>query len=103
MMNGIKQRDVVGKDGKIEIQASELSEGKVVEIIVLVGTESQDETEYLLSTEPNRTKLLDAIVRAEDPNHLVAITPQTWNEKYRASNSHVSSCNPNGRSLHSNG
>jgi antitoxin YefM len=83
MINGIKQRGVVGKDGKIEIQASELPEGTVVEIIVLVDTESQDETEYLLTTEPNRTKLLDAIVRAEDPNNLVVITPQEWNEKYR--------------------
>jgi antitoxin YefM len=57
------------------LTAQELPEGIVVEIIVLVDSESQDETEYLLSTEPNRTKLLDAIARAENPNNLVVITP----------------------------
>jgi antitoxin YefM len=36
MLNGIKQQVVVGKDGKIEIQTSELIEGTVVDVIVLV-------------------------------------------------------------------
>lgn len=36
MISGIKQRGVVGKNGTIEIQAPELPEGTVVEIIVLV-------------------------------------------------------------------
>ncbi|MEL6350140.1 MAG: hypothetical protein AAFR58_00075 [Cyanobacteria bacterium J06627_28] len=34
MVSGIKQQSIVGKDGKIEIQASELPEGAVVEVIV---------------------------------------------------------------------
>jgi len=36
MLSGIKQQVVVGKDGKIEIQTSDLAEGTVVEVIVLV-------------------------------------------------------------------
>lgn len=83
MINGIKQRGVVGKNGKIEIQTSELPEGTEVEIIVLVDSEPQDETEYLMSIESNRSKLLDAIKRAENPDNLVVITPEEWNEKYR--------------------
>lgn len=55
MLSGIKQQVVVGKDGKIEIQTSELAEGTVVEVIVLVEQDvfeektnpsiKQDETE----------------------------------------------------------
>ena len=58
MLNGIKQRGVVSKDGKIEIQIPELPEGTIVEVIVLVEKETiesetpsqipQDTTEYLL-------------------------------------------------------
>ncbi|CBN56896.1 MULTISPECIES: hypothetical protein [Kamptonema] len=75
MLNGIKQQVVVGKNGKIEIQTSELAEGIVVEVIVLVeqdGVEtntsqsiSQDATEYLLSTEANRYQLMTAIQNIE--------------------------------------
>ncbi|MCY7278000.1 MAG: hypothetical protein LH702_30765 [Phormidesmis sp. CAN_BIN44] len=83
MISGIKQHGVVGKDGKIEIQASELTEGTVVEIIVLFESEPQDETAYLLSNAANRESLLQAIKRAEDPNNIVTITPEEWNEKYR--------------------
>jgi len=60
MLSGIKQQVVVGKDGKIEIQTSDLAEGTVVEVIVLVEQDvietnanqsiQQDVTEYLLST-----------------------------------------------------
>lgn len=83
MINGIKQRGVVGKDGKIEIQTPELPEGTAVEIIVLVEAESEDETEYLLSNPANRKKLLEAIKRAENPENLIVISPEEWNEKYR--------------------
>ena len=40
MLSGIKQQGIVGKDGKIEIQTSELAEGTVVEVIVLVDPSS---------------------------------------------------------------
>ncbi|UBF30327.1 hypothetical protein K9N68_34525 (plasmid) [Kovacikia minuta CCNUW1] len=83
MINGIKRRGVVGKNGKIEIQTSELSEGTVVEIIVLVEPNGQDETDYLLSNQANRTQLLQAIERAENPENLVVVTPEEWHEKYR--------------------
>ncbi|KYC43279.1 hypothetical protein WA1_14405 [Scytonema hofmannii PCC 7110] len=92
MLSGIKQQVVVGKDGKIEIQTSELAEGTVVEVIVLVeqdGVEMnasqstpQDATEYLLSTEANRHDLMSAIQNVETKTNLVSFTPEEWNEEY---------------------
>jgi antitoxin YefM len=92
MFSGIKQQVVVGKDGKIEIQASELVEGSVVEVIVLVEQDvaetsanpsiQQDATEYLLSTEANRHHLMTAIQNIEAKTHLVSFTPEKWNEEY---------------------
>jgi antitoxin YefM len=86
MLSGIKQQAVVGKGGKIEIQTSELTEGTVVEVIVLVeqdATETdasqstlQDETEYLLSTEANRHRLMTAIQNVETKNNLISFTPE---------------------------
>lgn len=92
MFSGIKQQVVVGKDGKIEIQTSELVEGSIVEVIVLVEQDvaetndspfiQQDATEYLLSTEANRHHLMTAIQNIETKTHLVSFTTQTWNEEY---------------------
>ncbi|WP_017317060.1 hypothetical protein [Mastigocladopsis repens] len=92
MLSGIKQQVVVGKDGKIEIQKSELAEGTVVEVIVLVTKDvdetntnqsiQQDETEYLLSTEANRYHLMTAIQNIETKTNLVSFTPEEWNEEY---------------------
>ncbi|NMG21783.1 hypothetical protein [Brasilonema bromeliae] len=92
MLSGIKQQVVVGKDGKIEIQTSELAEGTVVEVIVLVEQDvvetnanqsiQQDETEYLLSTEANRYHLMTAIQNIETKTNLVSFTPEEWNEEY---------------------
>ena len=79
MLNGIKQRVIVGKDGKIEIETSELAEGTVVEVIVLV---EQDATEYLLSTEANRRHLMSAMQNVETNTNLVSFTPSEWNEEY---------------------
>lgn len=86
MLSGIKQQVVVGKDGKIEIQTSELAEGTVVEVIVLVEQEgaetnisqsiSQDTTEYLLSTEANRYSLMTAIQNIEAKTNLVSFTQE---------------------------
>jgi antitoxin YefM len=83
MLTGIKQHGIVGKDGKIEIQTSDIPEGTAVEIIVLVEQAEQDTTEYLLSTEANRHQLLQAIERAEIPDNLVVIASEEWNERYR--------------------
>ncbi|MCC5622344.1 MAG: hypothetical protein V7K14_10015 [Nostoc sp.] len=92
MLSGIKQQVVVGKDGKIEIQTSDLAEGTVVEVIVLVEQDvvetnanqsiQQDVTEYLLSTEANRYHLMTAIQNIETKTNLVSFTPEEWNEEY---------------------
>ena len=50
MINSIKQKAIVGKNGKIELSETELTEGSLVEVIVLVeSADEQDETEYFLS------------------------------------------------------
>ena len=79
MLSGIKQQVVVGKDGKIEIQTSELAEGTVVEVIILV---EQDTTDYLLSTEANRHHLMTAIQNIQTKTNLVSFTPEEWDEEY---------------------
>jgi antitoxin YefM len=80
MISGIKQRGIVGKDGKVEISTSELPEATVVEIIVLVEPPEPDETTYLLSTDTNRAKLLQALERAENPDNQIVITPEEWHD-----------------------
>lgn len=102
MLSGIKQQGIVGKDGKIEIQTSELAEGTVVEVIILTkdavaetsnqgsvlqesslhAAPSQDETAHLLSTEANRQHLMDALKAVERETELVSFTAQEWDEKY---------------------
>jgi antitoxin YefM len=82
MINGIKRRGIVGKDGKIEIQAPEFPEGTAVEIIVLVDSAEEDTTDYLLSTPANRNHLLQALEQTATPENLVTITPEEWHEKY---------------------
>jgi antitoxin YefM len=83
MVSKIKKQSVVGKNGKIEIQAPDLPEGTLVEVIVLVESQTTDETDYLLSTPANRDNLLQAIERAKNPKNLIVIAPDEWNEKYR--------------------
>ena len=97
MLSGIKRQGIVGKNGKIEIQASELAEGTVVEIIVLtepsadcrttalssqLAVQEQDTTEYLLSNDANRRHLLASIQQAEASQNLVHFTAEEWNEEH---------------------
>lgn len=92
MLSGIKQRGIVGKDGKIEIQTSELAEGTVVEVIVLVDPISdgqpdnleppQDTTDYLLSNEANRRHLLSSLQQLEQQENLTSFTSEEWNEAH---------------------
>ncbi|MEL7351598.1 MAG: hypothetical protein AAF171_27505 [Cyanobacteria bacterium P01_A01_bin.116] len=94
MLSGIKRQSVVGKNGKIEIQAAELAEGTVVEVIVLTNSNElsadvsqqqaipEDTTEYLLSTEANRRHLMTSIRQAEAKEGLATFTAKEWDEEY---------------------
>jgi antitoxin YefM len=75
MLNGIKQKAVVGKNGRVELPTTELQEGTVVEVIILVEQVKpvkqivcEDETTYLLSSEANKNRLLNAIGNVEKGN-----------------------------------
>jgi antitoxin YefM len=81
MISESKQQSVVGKNGKIEIQAPDLPEGTVVEVIVLVESQATDETDYLLATSANRDRLLQALERAKDFDNLIVMTPDGWRER----------------------
>jgi antitoxin YefM len=83
MISGIKQQSTVGKNGKIEIPSTDLPEGTIVEVIVLVESPTVDETDYLLSTPANKDHLLQSLENTKNPENLVVITPDEWNEKYR--------------------
>ena len=83
MIKAIKTQGTVGKQGKIEINSTELEEGTDVEILILVSTSETDTTDYLFSTEANHRELLEALERVEKKENLVTINPEEWNEKYR--------------------
>jgi len=99
VLSGIKQQVVVGKNGKIEIETSELAEGIVVEVIVLVERDvfetntnqsiQQDETEYLLSTQANRYQLMTAIQNIETKTNLVSFTLEEWNDTLRSKDTEI--------------
>jgi antitoxin YefM len=82
MISGIKQQSTVGKNGKIEIPSTDLPEGTIVEVIVLVETPTIEETDYLFSTPANKDHLLQSLESIKNPNNLIVITPDEWNEKY---------------------
>ncbi|AUT04063.1 hypothetical protein CLI64_28835 [Nostoc sp. CENA543] len=69
MLSGIKQKAIVGKDGKIELSTTELPEGTIVEVIVLVEQPTEeDETTYLLKSEANKKHLFKALENVEKGN-----------------------------------
>lgn len=69
MLSGIKQKAIVGKNGKIELSATELPEGTVVEVIVLVESPiEEDETTYLMKSEANKKHLLTALENVKKGN-----------------------------------
>jgi antitoxin YefM len=83
MTNRIRQKIVVGKGGSVLIPSSDLPAGTVVDVIVLTEPDELDTTEYLLSDEETRQRLLEAIEHVERRENLVVISPEEWSEKYR--------------------
>ncbi|MHC5728330.1 MAG: hypothetical protein ACYTXY_30295 [Nostoc sp.] len=82
MLSGIKQKAIVGKDGKIELSTTELPEGTVVEVIVLVETPTEeDETTYLLKSETNKKHLLKALENVEKGN-LIYVDLDEYEKNY---------------------
>jgi len=75
MIVGVRQKAVVGKDGKVEISSPALPQGALVDVIVLVEPEEQDETEYLLSTEANREHLLQALREIDHSSTYIYVDP----------------------------
>ncbi|WP_318781226.1 type II toxin-antitoxin system Phd/YefM family antitoxin [Amazonocrinis nigriterrae] len=65
----MKQKPIVGKDGKIELSTTELPEGTVVEVIMLIEPlTEEDETTYLLKSKSNKKHLLKAVENVEKRN-----------------------------------
>ncbi|MBD2534473.1 hypothetical protein H6G97_35255 [Nostoc flagelliforme FACHB-838] len=82
MLTGIKQKAIVGKDGKIELLATELAEGTIVEVIVLVEPSiEEDETTYLLKSEVNRKHLLKALENVQKGN-LIYVDLDEYEKNY---------------------
>jgi antitoxin YefM len=79
MITGSKHFTVVGKDGKIELPASNLPEGTAIEVIILTS-DQEDISEKLLAH--NRDDLLEAIDRVEQRQDLVTFTSEEWNAQY---------------------
>ena len=74
MLTGMRQRAIVGENGKIELLWPNVPKGTVVEVIVLVDSEEQDTTDYLLSTEANRQHLQKALKDLQDPETYTFVT-----------------------------
>ena len=74
MITGIKQKAIVGQNGKIEIETSELPEGAIVEILIFM--DSPDESSIV------KAQLLESIDRIEARQDLVTFTPEEWNAEY---------------------
>ena len=82
MITGIKKRTIVGKNGTINLQTPELTEGTEVEIIILIEDQEEDTTTYLLSNPVNRQHLIESMENVEKGENLITINAEDWYEKY---------------------
>jgi len=81
MITAIREHAVV-KNGMIEVPEMNLPDGTEVEVIVLVERE-MDETEYLMSSEANKERVLESIREAnEHPERLITFKDVDELEKY---------------------
>ncbi|MCL4871259.1 MAG: hypothetical protein KJ063_20045 [Anaerolineae bacterium] len=74
MLTGMRQRAVVGDNGKIELLWPNVPKGTIVEVIILVDPDEQDTTDYLLSTDANRQHLQKALNDLQDPQNYTYVT-----------------------------
>jgi antitoxin YefM len=82
MIQAVKQKTIVGKNGEIKLNTSQIPEGTAIEVIILVDSIPEDTTEYLLSTKANQKELSEAIERVKNKEDLVVISEADWYEKY---------------------
>jgi antitoxin YefM len=82
MLNSIKQKAIVGQNGRIELPTTELTEGTVVEVIVLVEADpEEDETDYLLRSRANKQQLLDALENVKNAK-VIAVDLDEYEKNY---------------------
>jgi antitoxin YefM len=82
MIQAVKQKTIVGKDGEIKLNTPQFPEGTAIEVIILVNSNLEDTTEYLFSTQANQKQLLEAIERVKNQENLVVFSEKEWHEKY---------------------
>lgn len=58
MLPALRQKTIVGKGGKIEISSSELPDGAVVEVIILVEPVEQDMQDFVRLSYEDRQRVL---------------------------------------------
>lgn len=75
MISTIREHAIVKSPGTITITSPELVEGSEVEVLILIedADDDSDTTDYLLSDEVNRERLLNSISDADEhPEDLIS-------------------------------
>ncbi len=81
MVDAIREHLIVEIDGSLTIKAPELTEGTQVEVIIVFenGQVEKDTTEYLLSSEANRGRLLNSIKNIDEhPETLIPFDVEAY-------------------------
>ena len=72
-MNAFKYKTTI-KNGQLDLPNLDLPEGTVVEaILLMVESNKEDETDYLLSTEANRQHLKEAVESLKNPQNYIYV------------------------------